>query len=248
MLPDGLDLFITACAETGVSFMPLIEKTCKWVDPRTFELLPVWFPDSHRGARLYDARYEERCINTNFGGETSQKSEANIQAGKAIHQAMGIRRSYNWTVCHIWRVDDPTFQRPNIIVRDPRYYSCIGNMVLLPTPLKALTDSVLEIKYMLRVCAYNLYGWVPSVSDDSDMSKMIGWIKSGSVPPDYPQGWPATKGDGKMPLGVMPFCLRIANAIRSRKQDIKRKLESSLLPNYPRDSVRGVLKFWEIEL
>jgi hypothetical protein len=39
------------------------------------------------------------------------------------------------------------------------FFSCVGNMVLLPTPLKAFTDTMPEIKSMLRICARNLYGW-----------------------------------------------------------------------------------------
>ena len=32
-------------------------------------------------------------------------------------------------------------------------------MVLLPTPLKAFTDTMPEVKAMLRICGRSLYGW-----------------------------------------------------------------------------------------
>lgn len=156
-------------------------------------------------------------------------------------------RGQNWTVCHIWGIDDPAFQRSNIIVCDPRYYSCVGNMVLLPTPLKALTDSVPEIKYMLRVCTYNLYGWMPSVPDAPDVDEMVELVKSGAVPNDYPPSWPS-KPNEKLPPGVMLHDEAIGQAIRKRKREIKLKLESTSFPNYPRAMVRKVLDFWHIDL
>ena len=39
------------------------------------------------------------------------------------------------------------------------FCSCVHNMIVLPTPLKAFTDTMPEIKAMLRVCARNLYSW-----------------------------------------------------------------------------------------
>ena len=92
------------------------------------------------------------------------KLEENIRAGKALVCALGVRPSpkpRTWTVCHIWGYDDDRFATESIIVKDPRYYSCVGNMVWLPTPMKGFTDTVPEIKRMLRTCAYYLYGWVP---------------------------------------------------------------------------------------
>lgn len=37
-------------------------------------------------------------------------------------------------------MDDASFQFSNVVVMDRRLFSCVGNMVLLPTPLKAFTD------------------------------------------------------------------------------------------------------------
>jgi hypothetical protein len=42
---------------------------------------------------------------------------------------------------------------------DRRLFSCVASMVLLPTPLKAFTDTMPHVKVMLRICARNLYGW-----------------------------------------------------------------------------------------
>src|SRR5713101_3333176 len=40
---DGLEVLDSACEKAGVSFVPLIAETCRWVDPRTFQRLPVWY-------------------------------------------------------------------------------------------------------------------------------------------------------------------------------------------------------------
>jgi hypothetical protein len=250
-LPDGLDALEQACGDAGISLMPLLEATCRWVDPETFRRLPIWYPECHRGAPMYDAKYERQYTNKRRGAsEMSPKIEPNIQAGKAIRQAMGIPvswRGHNWTVCHIWGFDDPAFQQSNMIVRDPRYYSCIGNMVLLPTPLKGLTDSVPEVKYMLRVCAFNLYGWVPMIPDAPGLAEQVDLVRSGKVLSDYPQSWPRSRGE-KLPPGTMRYNAVIEAAIQKRKREIKSRLQSASYPLYPRDSVRRALEFWGIEL
>jgi hypothetical protein len=221
---DGLDELEQACKNAGISLMPLLAATCRWVDPETFRRLPIWYPEFHRGAPIYDAKYERQYTNTKRGtSEAVPKTEPNIQAGKAIRQAMGIPvswRGYNWTVCHIWGIDDPAFQQSNVIVRDPCYYSCVGNTVLLPTPLKALTDSMPEVKHMLRVCAYNLYGWVPVVPNAPELEERIELVRKGVVFNDYPESWPRTRHE-KLPPGTMRYNRTIEAAIQKRKQEIR---------------------------
>jgi hypothetical protein len=55
-------------------------------------------------------------------------------------------------------------------------------MVWLPTPLKGFTDTLPEIKAMLRVCAFHLYGWAcehPSVADQVESAV---WLGAGRIP------------------------------------------------------------------
>lgn len=248
---DGLDELEQACKRARVSLMPLLAATCGWVDPQTFRRLPIWYPEFHRGAPIYDAKYERQYTNTKRGTtEAVPKTEPNIQAARAIRQAMGIPvswRGYNWTVCHIWAIDDPAFQHSNVIVRDPCYYSCVGNMVLIPTPLKALTDSMPEIKYMLRVCAYNLYGWVPVVPNVPNLEEQIECVRKGAVFNEYPESWPRTPHE-KLPPGTMRYNRTIEAAIQKRKRELRQRLDSKSYPLYPRESVRRVLQFWRVEL
>ena len=245
---NGLSAFRDACAELNVPIPKLIERCCLWVAPETFRALPVWYPEAFRGAPICDSSWSRRYTNTRRStGETADKSEPNIRANWALWQALGFKRRKkpkNWTACHIWGVDDPQFQQTNVIVQDPRFYTCVANMVALPTPLKAFTDSLPEIKLMLRVCAYHLYGWVcehEAVAHDAAL------VKAGHIPPGYPETWPRQQG-GPPPPGVIGLSDVIASLVSRRKREIGRELENAG-PLYPREKVViPTLQFWKINV
>jgi hypothetical protein len=241
---DGLFAFANACQGLGIEIVPLLVRTAKWVHPETFRLLPVWYPEYSRRCKRYNATWTKQAFNTK---RQAEKCEGNEKAQKALKNALGIFREVdwpNWTCCHIWGVDDPKFQLRNTVVVDPRYYSCIGNMVLLPTPLKALTDCMPDIKLMLRVCAWNLYGWV---CDHPDVAAEAKRIRGGFVPQGYPSEWPLPNRE-ILPPGTVPCTDRIRRAAENRRETIKSDLQNAAFINYPRESVREVLRSWNIEL
>ncbi len=107
-------------------------------------------------------------------------------------------------------------------------------MVALPTPLKALTDSMLVIKYMLRVCAFYLYGWICEAEEVREEAEMI---KKGTIPDNYPSSWPLREND-KTPPGLMGFNPRIDEFIQRRRQAIRddvRHADLGHYPHYPRE-------------
>jgi len=53
-LPDGLAALQAELPLAEV--MRLIERTARWVDPETFRLLPIWYPEFARGAYFYKSR------------------------------------------------------------------------------------------------------------------------------------------------------------------------------------------------
>ena len=128
-------------------FVRMLVNCARWVHPETFKYLPVWYPTHFRTAPLYDAGWSTRQLN-----KGKPKLEANVFAAKALSYALGLgsQAGENWTCCHLWGVDDPKFAKVNTVIKDPRYFSCVGNMMRLPTPLKAITDSMPDIKLMLR--------------------------------------------------------------------------------------------------
>lgn len=242
-LSDGL----TALGEvlSLADIMRLIEQTARWVDPETFRLLPVWFPEHARRAPLYKANWTAPLTNTNRQtGISEEKREANVSAGKALTLALGLRSDDrpNWTCCHIWGIDDPLFQQANAVVQDPRFYSCVANMVLLPTPLKAFTDAMPEVKAMLRLCARALYGWQ---CDREELAATNAALDAWGDWSAYPASWPRRVGDAPPP-GVMPLNDAIRADARTRLARIRRDLVEAG-PLYPRESVREALAYWRIE-
>jgi hypothetical protein len=149
-VPDGL----SEIKNELPGIMKMIARTSRWIHPKTFKALPVWGPDTARGLPQFDSRWARQLTNT----KGIEKKEPNIQAAKAFMQALGVTspKPENWSVCHIWGYDDDRFATKAKVVGNPRYYSCIGNMVWLPTPLKGFTDAIPEVKQCLRICAYHL--------------------------------------------------------------------------------------------
>lgn len=243
IIPDGNDEIRAAIP----MIVEIVATVARWVNPETFRRLPVWCPWAARGRPVYDATWTRHYTNTRrTTGHTTDKMEANIQAAAALVAALGVARPkpMNWTVCHIWGYDDAAFASPGSIVRDPRYYSCIANMVWLPTPLKGFTDALPEIKIMLRTCAFHLYGWV---CEHDSVKEEATAIWKGRIPQGYPTSWPTTDRLIEPP-GTMPFTQQVRHEIEKRKQKLRQLLNNPPLPHFPRDEVKEVLAFWKVDL
>lgn len=241
---DGLDTLrsVMTLREVG----SLIERTAKWVAPETFELLPIWFPEHSRGGRFYKENWSQPQMNKNRAtGVSVHKSEGNVHANKALTLALGLRSKLrpNWSCCHIWGVDDPTFQLSNTIVMDRRFFPCVANMVLLPTPLKAFTDTMHNVKVMLRICARNLYGW-PGL--DAEFLPASAALDRWTDWESYPQSWPRTPKE-KRPRGVVDLSPSIRLSAQRRRAAIRHDLDHAG-EHYPRERVRAALAYWKIEL
>lgn len=244
ILPDGLEA-LRQELQLG-EIMRLIEHTARWVDPDTFRLLPVWYPEHARGAFFYKKNWSEPQMNTNRQtGHTEHKREANSYANKTLTRALGLRSldRPNWSCCHIWSVDDSRFQEANAVVRHHSFYSCVANMVLLPTPLKAFTDAMVDVKAMLRICARNLYGWQ---CDHQTVASSVAIIDSWKAWGDYPESWPRTPS-GSIPLGVMKINETIRRSAGQRLEQIRSDLKSAG-EHYPRERVKEVLAYWKMEI
>jgi hypothetical protein len=242
VLPDGN----TEIAAEIPQIVDIIARTCRWVHPNVFHQLPVWYPWAARGRPLYDKSWQRPYTNTKRATkQTVDKVEGNIAASQALVAALGVARPKprNWTVCHVWGYDDPAFATQGSIVQDPRYFSCVGNMVWLPTPLKGFTDALPDIKTMLRTCAFYLYGWV---CEHESVAAQSQSIRAGVIPDGYPKGWPAPSRPNLLPPGTAPCTPGIESEIRRRKKMLKRMLADTSLTHFPREEVRDVLRFWSV--
>ncbi|NYF79677.1 hypothetical protein [Granulicella arctica] len=234
--PDGLD----ELRDSLPILAKLLGETVRWVHPDVFRAMPLWYPETARGEPEFNAAYDkQRMLNGNL------RAEANIFAGRALMKAMGLRkRPPNWAVCHIWGYDDPKFGSKGNVVRDRRFYSCVGNMVLVPSPLKGLTDHIPEVRLMLRTCAYHLYGWLCE-HDDLSSSNDLEQIRQGLIPKDYPADWPVKKSD-VLPRNVMHPDNWVWNEIGKRKERIKSELKTCGAL-YPREAIVSALRFWKVD-
>lgn len=89
-LGDGLDALRAELSLIEV--MRLIERTARWVDPATFRLLPVWYPEHSRRGLFYKADWSAPQMNRNRQtGVEVHKHEGNNYAAKALTQALGLR-------------------------------------------------------------------------------------------------------------------------------------------------------------
>lgn len=223
-ISDGLETLRSVIGLREIA--SLIERTARWVSPDTFKLLPLWFPEHARRGSFYKGNWSEPQMNKSRATGTSvHKTEGNRYANEALTLALGLRKKLrpNWSCCHIWGVDDSRYQLSNVVVMDRRFFSCVGNMVLLPTPLKAFTDTMPEIKAMLRICARNLYGWQ---CDHESMSAVNAALDTWKDWKSYPESWPRRPYQ-KLPLGAAPFTPAIRASAERRKAAIRRDLEQA---------------------
>jgi hypothetical protein len=240
-VPDGLD----ELAAEMPFIVDVIARTTRWVHPDVFRALPVWYPETARRLPIFDAGWQRVYTNTSRAtASVRAKAEGNGMAARALIAALGTRRTAHWTVCHIWGVDDPRFQKTNRVVSDRSYYSCVANMVWLPTPLKGFTDAVPDVKRMLRTCAFHLYGWT---CEHDDVAEEARRVRAGPPPDIYPSSWP-TADRKVLPPGTAPFSARVANSIARRKRDLRAMMGDESMSQFPRDAVREVLAFWKMDL
>ena len=222
--------------------MRAIELTALWVSPDTFALLPVWYPEHARRTYVYKGDWSEPLRNRNReSGHEERTREGNVYANRALTAALGLttRQRPNWSCCHIWSADARWPGAGNAVAQDRRYFTCLANMVLLPTPLKAFTDAMPEVRGMLRAGARRLYGWVCEHPDTTaEAERLDEWQDSRS----YPRSWAM----GEFP-GVRPLTSDIRAAVCRRVDGLKRDLIHAG-PYYPRDEVRSALAYWKVDL
>lgn len=221
---DGLQAFNQEIDAKEVA--RIVGSLARWVDPKTFRLLPVWHPELARKQPLYKAGW--LSPQTNLG---KPKFEGNTKANASLSRALGVAKKSrpNWTCCHIWGNDDASFSAGESEVNDPRYYSCIANMVLLPTPLKAFTDFVPQLKAALRLAAFKLYGFLPAGKAVPTVEDAGEWL---------PEGW--ANGDV---AGIRWLNAKIEKSARDRGDKILREFRDSG-GKYPEAQVQRVLRYW----
>jgi hypothetical protein len=216
-LKDGAQVYQKALGiYGGKNISALLEALTIWADPKTEAALPIWYPNFFRSAKLHNSdktpMYER--------GATIQKIEGNRRARWAFRQSIGLSQDYstpNWEVCHIWAA--ATRHDNNPLIDNPAYYSRLSNLVMMPKKLHERVDSDPEAQFMLRMCAYYLYGWVcpdHSVKDEATR------VKDDPPPANYPASWPSRSEPNTIPKTVVGMNGRIGDSIAKRNKQMHR--------------------------
>lgn len=226
MLADGIEEFRKHIDPATVG--GLLAATSRWVDPETFKLLPVWHPYTARKAPLYSEGWTRPATNK---GEP--KYEGNVAANKTLTESLGLAAAHrtNWTCCHIWGNDDATFQSSQSEVNDRRYFTCPANMILVPTPLKAFTDSVPEVKAAIRYAARLLYDFWPEGRPEPNALEAGAYL---------PSAW---LGRDHFP-NVVPLGPRIMSWARSRYENLK-SLMQTRPGHFPYAETAEAIRYWQ---
>ena len=116
-------------------------------------------------------------------------------------------------------------------------------MVLLPTPLKAFTDTMPDVKKMLRICAFNLYGWKCDHDELLSKNKELDFWNDWN---SYPDSWPRSLQE-KLPRGIVELSPTIQESAEKRLRTIRQDLESAG-NHYPTEEVKKALEYWKIRL
>lgn len=127
----------------------LVSKTSYWADKKVFKHLRdknkfgVWYEHVARGRPKGTVRKKTLLDDNTY---------ANYAIKRALAGDHRMFRPRSFRVCHIY--DGKT--------KDHRYYTCIANLVLLPSAIHSLTDHYKPVMDVLKYRAYEYYRWRPA--------------------------------------------------------------------------------------
>jgi len=183
---DASELLTEACARLGIDLANLVAATGLWASPEIHAALagasdaPAWYPKTQRAGAG-----QKRGT---FVGEV--RLDDNTYANVAIKRALGLspRNVVGFEVCHVW--PGTTY--------DPRYHTCIANLILLPRSLASLSDHDATVQRAIQYRSFELYAWSPE------------GVPLPEKPPGYPLEW-------RQPAAVTPG---IREALRRRHRSV----------------------------
>lgn len=159
---DATVMLKDAALKNNIHLSILVAETAIWANPYMHDGT-AWFPNTRR-CRTGQGEKSGEIVD-------GVKLNDNSYANQTIRQAVGITDKclVGFESCHIW---------PNTCY-DPRYYTTIANLVLIPRAISGLTDHYVEVQAVLQYRSYELYGWYPE------------GLQCPSKPAFYPKTWRA---------------------------------------------------------
>lgn len=153
MIADGDLVLAEARKRLGIDLRPLVAACGVFAHPSTFEAVRrlnphgAWFPGFRR------MRKGERKGTTVDGVVLDDNTRANFAIKRAVFGThVGVE---SFHCCHVWPAT----------CYDPRYHTCIANIVLLPAAVAGLSDHDQGVAACLRFRAWDLFGWKPDEAD-----------------------------------------------------------------------------------
>lgn len=151
-LSPGLACTREAAQSLGVDLAALVAAACLWVAPAAHKRnVNVEKPSG--------AAYPNVCRARSNARERADSLQDGLHGdnGDLLWRALlGVKPSPSseyagYRICHVW---------PNTCF-DPRYYTCLANLVLVPAPFVSLVRHEPAVQAALAFRAYELYGWHP---------------------------------------------------------------------------------------
>lgn len=168
---DASVMLKDAALKNNIHLSTLVAETAIWANPNMHDGTP-WYPNTRR-------------CRTGQGEKRGQildgvKLDDNTYANQAIKRAVGIPSNclVGFEACHIW---------PNTCY-DPRYYTTIANLLLIPRAIAGLSNHDPEVQAVLQYRSYELYGWYPE------------GLQCPSKPAFYPRTWRAPEAFNQVVL------------------------------------------------
>jgi len=176
-------------SEIGINWKEIILKTSYWVSKDTYDLIGdktsrgVYYPFSIR-IQKDNAGWKE--INNEWLFTAQNQKPQDALSFSLTGKSWGtIKKSWpagkKFTCCHI-------YDKKN--TKDWKTYTNVANLILVPQPLKSITDHDIEVVEFLKRISYTLYDWKPENSNvqklDKDILKSLNIINT-------PKGFTATR-------------------------------------------------------
>lgn len=148
----------------GIDFSKLVVETSLWVSKDIFDFITensklrtpgVFYPYAVRkqGAELEGKkpRWKETKNGRLFidSNHKPQNALSYCLTGKSFQAAF---KDKNYACCHIYG---------NKYIHEWKYFTCIGNLIFLPSALQSLTDHDEDVMNCLSQIAYLRFGWKP---------------------------------------------------------------------------------------
>lgn len=147
---DGLVELNDAAKRLNMDLVALVAETALWASP----VVHSWLVSRHPTGAFYPKmrRYRAGAGESRGAFTKTERLDDNSYANHAIKQAVGLRDHLtNYHACHIWPQS----------CYDSRCHTVVANLVLLPSPLAALSDHHLQVAAALKYRSYELFSWLP---------------------------------------------------------------------------------------